>query len=687
MLFANPQILWGLFAISIPIAIHLFNLQRYKKVYFTNVRFLQQLQQQSRRQSVLRHWLVLLFRILAISSLVLAFAKPFIPSPIGTYDESGGLAAIYTDNSFSMESDAANGPLIDEAILKAREIISNHARSDKFNLETNEFKGIHHRLVSADEINTYIDDVSISPSVRQIQEVLNRQYSILNSEPTTNKTLYIISDFQRSIANFEGFTPDTSIQHMFIPLKPVRYANLSIDTCWLETPAQQPGQVMQLQVRVTNFDNNPREKIPVRLMVNGTQRALATFDIEPESSAQQTLSFTIRETGLHRGYLELNDYPITFDDRLYFSFRVLPGINVMHIYENEPGSYVRALFEPDTLFGLTESNIRQLNYAELHQQQLIILNALNRISSGLSTELSRFVENGGSVFVIPAKDLDHASYANWMQSLNTVVFENADTLRMRMHKLNILHPLFSDVFEPQADGRSAIAPETDLPWVNFRYRLTLPPRKSVHTLIELRNGEPFLVADRYGEGNIYVMTSPLNVESTTFPIHAIFVPALYKMALLSTPHQRIYNIIGSRESLGIGNLKPGTEQVFKLSGTEDKFMFIPGHRTINYDTYLYGLDAIKTAGNYSLTADQDTLLVLAFNYDRRESVPEYLNDQELFDIAEKEGITNFAVISNTDKPVGQVISELSRGRQLWKYFIVIALVFLFAEILALRFLR
>lgn len=686
MLFANPLILWGLFAISVPIIIHLFNLQRYKKVYFTNVRFLKQLQQQSRRQSALRHWLALLFRILAIIALVLAFAKPFIPSSVGNISESGEIASIYIDNSFSMGAEGRNGLLIHEAINKARAIKDSHSRSDKFNFLTNDFLAIHHRIFSDDELTNFIDDVDISPAVKDLRDVLNRQYDLLNSETDINKTVYIISDFQRNISSFEGFKPDTNIRHFMLHLEPVRQTNLSLDTCWFETPAQQPGQIVALNVTITNHSDSTREQVPVKLIINGTQRALTSFDINPGGSETGSLTFSIRETGIHHGFVELSDYPVTFDDRLYFSFQVLSSINVLSIFDQSPGPYLRALFGHDSLFSFTETNVRQLNYAELNRQQLIILNGLNTISSGLASELGRFVESGGSLFIIPSALMNQDSYNSWLRTLNTTTFAGLDTMRLRMTEVNVLHPLFRDVFEPRAGRPKELSPDTDLPWVNRRYKFVLPPRKALQTLISLKDTDPFLVADSYGEGNIYVMASPLDAGATTFPVHAIFVPTLYKMALLSIPRQDIYNKVGTQESVGIGNLSPGSGQVFQLSASDGNFKFIPGHRTINYNTRLFALDAIKTAGNYHLTADNDTLLVLSFNYDRRESAPDYLSVDELYDMAENVGITNFVVISESERPVGQVISDLHRGRQLWKYFIIAALVFLLAEIAALRFL-
>ncbi|MBE0660888.1 MAG: BatA domain-containing protein [Bacteroidales bacterium] len=686
MLFANPFMLWGLFAISIPIIIHLFNLQRYKKVYFTNVRFLKQLKQQSRRQSVLRHWLALLFRILAIIALVLAFSKPFIPTSVGNISDSGGIASIYIDNSFSMGAEGREGLLINEAINKARTIKDNHSRSDKFNFLTNDFLAVHHRMFSADELADFIDEVDVSPAIKDLRDVLNRQYDLLNSESGSNKTVYLISDFQRNVSSFEGLIPDTNMRHFMLHLEPVRQTNLSVDTCWFETPAQQPGQIVTLNVTITNHSDSPREQVPVKLIVNGTQRALTSIDINPRESATGSLSFSIRETGIHQGFVELSDYPVTFDDRLYFSFQVLSSINVLSIFDQSPGPYLRALYGNDSLFNFTETNVRQLNYAELNRQQLIILNGLNTISSGLASELGRFVESGGSLFIIPSSRIDQDSYNSWLRSLNSLTFGGQDTTRLRMADVNILHPLFKDVFETQAGKPTELSPDTDLPWVSKRYKFVLPPRKSIETLISLKDADPYLVADSYGEGNIYIMASSLETEATTFPVHAIFVPTLYKMALLSTPRQDIYNKVGTQESVSIGNLSPGSDQVFQLSASDGNFRFIPGHRTINYNTHLFALDAIKTAGNYHLTAGQDTLLVLSFNYDRRESVPDYLSVEELYDMAENTGITNFAVISESERPVGQVISELNRGRQLWKYFIIAALFFLLAEIAALRFL-
>ena len=56
--FANPYFLFGLFALLIPIVVHFFNFHKYKKVYFTNVSVLREIEIKSKKQNQLYKWLL-----------------------------------------------------------------------------------------------------------------------------------------------------------------------------------------------------------------------------------------------------------------------------------------------------------------------------------------------------------------------------------------------------------------------------------------------------------------------------------------------------------------------------------------------------------------------------------------------------------------------------------------------------
>ena len=59
MQFVHPSFLWALGLLAIPIIIHLFKFRRFKTVYFSNVAFLKQIQQESTNRNKLKHLLVL----------------------------------------------------------------------------------------------------------------------------------------------------------------------------------------------------------------------------------------------------------------------------------------------------------------------------------------------------------------------------------------------------------------------------------------------------------------------------------------------------------------------------------------------------------------------------------------------------------------------------------------------------
>src|SRR4051812_39877896 len=103
MSFLYPSFLFGLLAVSIPIIIHLFNFQRPKKVFFTNVRFLKNVKETTTSKLKLKHLLILLSRICFIIFLVFTFAQPFIQKRHSDLIKGRPSVSAYLDNSFSMQ--------------------------------------------------------------------------------------------------------------------------------------------------------------------------------------------------------------------------------------------------------------------------------------------------------------------------------------------------------------------------------------------------------------------------------------------------------------------------------------------------------------------------------------------------------------------------------------------------------
>jgi len=231
MQFLFPAFLFALAALAIPVIIHLFHFRRFKKVYFTNVRFLREVKEETSTRSRLRNILVLLMRMLAIAFLVLAFAQPFF-SRDEAVDQGQKAISIFVDNSFSMSALSSDLALLDKARQRAREVVDAFSEEDRFQILTMDFEGRHQRLVSKDDAYNLIDEIEVSPSVRTISEILNRQKQVLNQAPNAAGNSYVISDFQQSISDVESYQ-DSTIDLNLVPLRAVQEKNISIDSAWL----------------------------------------------------------------------------------------------------------------------------------------------------------------------------------------------------------------------------------------------------------------------------------------------------------------------------------------------------------------------------------------------------------------------------------------------------------------------
>ncbi len=679
MEFVNPGFLFGLLAVSIPVIIHLFNFRRYKKLYFTNVSFIKELKLQTQKQSKLKHLLVLLMRILAIAAIVMAFAQPFIPysdKPIQHFGQNA--VSIYLDNSFSEESESGKGTVLDAAKEKTKEIVSVYKSSDIFQLLTNDFEARHQRFVSRDEFLSMVDEVKLSPVVKTIPEVMSRQSDLFSKQAAKIRTAYEISDFQKGVMNGDFRTPDTTVNTYFVLLKSLNQNNLYIDSCWFEAPVQQAGQSVKLKVKITNSSGDSFEKIPVRLKVNGQQKALASVDLKPNADAEVTLPYTNYETGIQYGEVEITDYPVTFDDNFFFTYNVASLTTILSINGKDENKWLDALFKNDSSFLFRNVKENNIDYSSLSSYQMIILNELGSISTGLGQEIQQFVKNGGTLVVLPSDNIDFNSYRVFLNELKSGFYTEADTSDTRISEVNFEHPLFSDVFDK-------IPENIDLPVVFKSYTIQVETKSRLDVLMRMQNGRIFLCQQPFGSGRVFLFAVPFETSFSNFPKHAIFVPTLYKMAISSLTEDPLYYTIGKNNVIGVNNADIGSDDVFHIKSLNSDFEFIPEHRKVNIHCDIYPHGQIVQAGNYTLSVGDKPLKGLAFNYDRSESVMQFFTADELRNFIIDHKLKNTQVIDTPDKPFVQTLTEMSQGTRLWKWFVMLALLFLLGESLLLRF--
>ena len=110
-LFDFPLLLWwGLPIAAAPVAIHLINLLRHRKVRFAAMEFLLASHKKYRTRILLKQLLLLLLRVAAILGIVLAVAQPRWTSALGRMlGGSRTTHVVLLDDSYSMGDLSAEG--------------------------------------------------------------------------------------------------------------------------------------------------------------------------------------------------------------------------------------------------------------------------------------------------------------------------------------------------------------------------------------------------------------------------------------------------------------------------------------------------------------------------------------------------------------------------------------------------
>ncbi|MFI5149613.1 MAG: BatA domain-containing protein [Bacteroidia bacterium] len=691
MQFVYPTFLFALASLSIPIIIHLFNFRKFKTVYFTNVRFLKEVKEETQAKSRLKHLLVLFARLLALTFLILAFAQPFIPRSQTLIPKGAKAVSVYIDNSFSMDAENKSGRLLDEARKAAREIASSYKPTDQFQLLTNDFEGRHQRLLNREEFLENVEEVKLSPALRNLSEITSRQAEILihSGAPRGAKIAFIISDFQKSTWDAEKLKNDTSVSYHLVPVKAEEQKNLYVDSCWFDSPVRKLNRPEYMHVRIRNASAQEYVNVPMKLFINGQQKTPSSFSIGANAKVDTVIAFTVRETGWQDGRVEITDSPITFDDIFYFSYRISKTLPVLSIAPASAGKGgvdpVSNLFKKDSAFSYTSVNENAVDYSSLAHNSLIVTQGLNTISSGLSQELTRFVQNGGCLLLFPSGNADPVSYNTFFDQLHLPGLAELDTARMPVEQLNSEQEIYKEgVFEKKNAG--AQKGPMDLPLVFRHFRLNRSSHSTEEYLMKLRNGEIFLAKYASGKGNVYLCTAPLN-DGSNFTKHALFVPTLLQIAFFSQTQNRLFYTIGSNDVVELLNANTSGENVFHISSSELKADIIPEHRIIDSKTEIYVRNQINKAGNYVLSSNTEKIQSLSFNYDRRESDIRTFQTSELKLICEKAGWINFNTIETGGKGLQAGLADIDQGRKLWKFCVMLCLLFLAAEVMLLRWFK
>lgn len=674
MSFLYPAFLWALTALSIPVIIHLFNFRKTKRIYFSTTRFLRNVQEATTAKRKLKHYLILASRILFLLFLVFTFAQPIIPA--SEQFSTNRNISIYLDNSLSMSVPVGEKTsALDAGIGYVKRIVNVFPPDTRYRLLTNDFAPFSNSYKTKTEVIDLLTQVRLSPVSRNLNEVKERIQNL--SRAQASGEVFWISDFQQStVGSLNPSVYDTTQRWHLVPLTYQNNTNIFIDTAYLENPFVVGGEKNTLHIRMRNDGEKAVEQLLVKLTVNGIQTGTTSVNIAAKAVVESSFDLPVRQAGLTTGLsavsratVSFNDYPVSFDNEFYLALNFSEKIRVVEIKDQNLITPVERVFGNKQVFAFRSFTVSNFNYSLLDEADLVVVNGIDRFDASLSASLRTYVDGGGALFVIPGGTPDVSSYKSLLRiaTLNPVKAIPLAELDYPDFK----NPFFENVFEERS-ARLAMPQATRIiDWGMDR-----------SAILKFKNEQPYLSIFNQ-QGKIYLLSAPLENEFTTLHNAALFVPIMYRMAASGKKSEvkPYYSLNESFITLRLDSITG--EQPMKLVGVQE---IVPAQRKLA-DQVVMDLPRFSmNAGFYKVTHERDTVGLLAFNLNKYESLlAQYSGEAVKQQLGNPQTISIFE--SNSEEAFSNEIKARYLGKPLWKYALILALCFLLAEILLIRFLK
>ena len=663
MNFLYPQILFGLFALSIPIIIHLFDFRRAKKIYFSTNQFLRQAKNTTSSRLKLRYLLILLSRLAFIFFLVMAFAQPFLPGK--EQNSQKNEVVIYLDNSYSMSNEIETKlKAFDLGYSYVEQIINLYPNETKFTLITNDFASYSNSPKTKSEASDLLTEIGYSNVWRKLNTIISR----IQSSDGTGKDIYIISDFQIStLGNLEKLEIDSVNNYKIIPIIDSNPSNVYVDSVYLSNPFLNSYEDNQLKVVVANRGEKTVENLIIKLFINDLQISSSSLNINKGSSDLLSFDLNTDLKKFNKGRLSFEEFPVSFDNDFYFSLNLTDPISILELYSGEPNTITAKVFGNRSLFSYQVFNFNNVDYNLVNKTDLLILQGLEDIDPSLFSQVKDYLKNGGHLVVIPDEKINTDTYTQLFDGLRLVINEGLEKEELATPYLS--NPFYKNIFENQKE-------RFGMPKAN---NLIFWSRRG-ENLLEYKNQIPYLSRI----DNIFLFASPLDDTYTNLHKHALFVPIMYRIASLSkaVPTRLYYNLNETVIALTLDTVS--SNDIFKLITINEEF--IPNQRMVDNHLIMELPKYALSPGYYELGKGKLTKSLLSFNHDKQESLLAQLTINQI-----KTAFSPYENVEILDledaESFGVQIKEARLGVPLWKYALVLALLFLLAEILLIRFFK
>lgn len=687
MIFLNPAVLFGILAASIPVIIHLFNLRKLKKIEFSTLAFLKELQKNKIRKIKLKQWILLALRVLIILFIVMAFARPALQSiQIGGTTSAAKTTAVFVlDDTYSMSVVDQKGSYFNQAKEITNQIISQLQEGDEIGLVLVSNHSKEQKLTSNfSEFIKNLDQLDLSYSSGDLNSSITKAAQLISESKNFNKEIYVISDFQKNKITNEKIKNDLSellndkVRLYSFDLSDQNVFNLSVDELKINNQIFEKDKPVSFSVTITNNSKQDVSSAVVSLFMNDERAAQKSFDVATKQSVIVEIETTPKTTGFIDVIAEIETDEIEQDNKRFANLFIAEKINVGLFAENlNDLTFVDLALQTagDGKYEIERKNVNQLTTQQLSKYQTIIISA-NAILSG-AEQLQSYLGNGGGIILFPSSTNDIAAYNKTLaqfnigSSLALVGKLNSNDLKIKFDKTDFSHPVFQNIFKNE-DKKKYESPE-----LNAYYKMS----STGNQIISLIDVSSFLNEIKIGKGKVFVFNSPPVLSWNDFAVKSIFAPLMNNsVAYLSTINREQNNFIAGEDA--IVNLKNSGSSQIKVVKPDKTEEFIKLDQNVNSDYLTY--QNTKTVGSYKYYSGENLIENVSINTDPTESKTEYSEQSEFDDYLKAINFSGNHTSIEKEENISQKIMQARFGSELWRYFLLVAIILALIEMTIAR---
>lgn len=538
--FANPALLFGGLAASLPIIIHFLSRKKVHKQKFSDLRFLDEVQAQQARSLGIRRWILLLLRVLAILAITAAISGP----------RWGGLAAgssgarsviFVVDTSASMNTRQEDGTRLEGAVAACSEMMATLPAEASVQIIT---AGSRTQVLFGDWLPVGTGATAGLSAIRptdgafDLATVIREVAFLVAKAPSQPVDVVIVSDFQENKLP-EGLKTtaeqllDAGEARLIIHQVGQASAGGGIEEIILPQRALQRSENAEIKVMVTS--NLPDQVFT--LEIDGHHVAEAVLAEPTNIPVALEFSLSVPGPGLHTGYVRKPSDAFAADDQRPFVLTVPQSLPVLIVHGQDRAvdsnagrggwRYLAEALSPggsSGVFQVTEISSQELTSGHLASSTVTIFVDPDPLGRRATDSLRNWLEAGGvAAFIIGEPTLQSYLDSSLLPLLGLVpgaqhVFKEPGQ-EQRISVMDSGHPIF------QGLGPEAVTTFEDITWSRW---LRLDAADAT-VLLELADESPMLLSSELGRGHFVLMPFNLLPSSGKIAISPMALPFFQRL--------------------------------------------------------------------------------------------------------------------------------------------------------------